>query len=56
MEKRLNILLIVLKSRKTVPDAAQPKQLSEEGGGDQMCGKKQKGQAFLLDEVSKLER
>lgn len=33
IKKSSNILLIVLKSRKTVPDTAQPKQLSEEGGG-----------------------
>lgn len=45
MEKRSNILLIVLKSRKTVPDAAQPKQLSEEAGGGNKVWQKQKGQA-----------
>lgn len=45
MEKSSNILLIVLKSRKTVPDAAQPKQLSGEGGGEKNVWQKQKGQA-----------
>ncbi len=56
MEKRLNILLIVLKSRKTVTDAAQPKQPSEEEGGKKMCGKNRKAKPGVLDEVSKLER
>ncbi len=49
MQKRSNILLIVLKSRKTVPDAGQPKQLSEER-------RREKAKPGVLDKVSKLER
>jgi len=56
--KSSNILLIVLKSRKTVPDAAQPKQLSEGGGGGGggKCDKIRKAKPGVLDEVSELER
>lgn len=57
MEKSSNILLIVLKSRKTVPDAAQPKQHPEEGEGQKRkCGKTRKAKPGVLDEVCKLER